>query len=65
MWILGEKGGAVNLSKAYGIYFDLFSESVKAWFGDSSFFNIKKFSNEDDARKYIADLAEKLNAEKN
>jgi len=79
MWVLDYEGGAVNLSKA--IYLHQSKGIVKAYFStcgeayldeddnvthyypESSI--LKNFKKEEDAKKYIAELVEKLNAEGN
>ncbi len=66
MWIINENDCGINLSKFFSIYFNPYSKTVKASSDDedNTEYFIKKFDNEDDAKKYIADLVEKLNAEK-
>ncbi len=65
MWIITVGGTAVNLSKCSCIYFNTYSNFVVAALEDiaETEYNIKKFDNKDDAKKYIAELVKKLNEE--
>lgn len=63
MWIVGKGGNAVNIARADALFIDKNDCYVKAVFSGVGAI-LKKFDNEDDAKKYIADLVEKLNAEK-
>lgn len=73
MWIITEKDSLINLSYAFKIYITKSSTyyEVRADFivteGDdidcySATRTLKSFDDRDDAKKFIADIAKKLNA---
>ena len=63
MWVVNEKGTALNLSKFCCIYVEHFSVIADLSGSDEEAYCIKEFDNKVDAKEYLAELVEKLNAE--
>ena len=63
MWVITELGTAVNLSRMDDIFVDVddFTVVASATKDVDVSYDIKKFDNRDDAKKYVAELVEKLN----